>query len=185
VTKREREVGKVAVLNLTYGGGIGVLIRKAAEHGVVLTPAEATVIVREFFTLFKEIRRWQDRQHQAMRLGDVIRSPLGREWRIPADNWHQMNEGLNAPIQSTASDLMLMGLDRAWPLIEAQGQVMDVVHDSVEILVPKGTFNEAAWRAIARTIVSIDSRFPMKIDISYGSSWGELGDPLTVGGEDG
>jgi hypothetical protein len=185
VTAREREVGKVAVLNLTYGGGIGVLITKAAEHGVVLTPAEAAVIVREFFTLFKEIRLWQDQQHRAMRRGHVIRSPLGREWRIPADNWHQMNEGLNAPIQSTASDLMLMGLDRAWPLIEAHGDVMNIVHDSVEILIPKGPFNEAAWRDIARTIATVDQRFPMRIGVAYGPSWGELGDPFTVGGGDG
>jgi hypothetical protein len=60
----------------------------------------------------------------------------------------------NNATQSTAYDLTLMGVDRAWDLIAPQGQVVNLVHDNVEVLIPKGTINEPAWRDIARTIAS-------------------------------
>jgi hypothetical protein len=55
-----------------------------------------------------------------------------------------------------------MGVDRAWDLIAPQGQVVDLVHDNVEVLIPKGTINEPAWRDIARTIASSEGSPKLK-----------------------
>jgi DNA polymerase-1 len=185
VTDGERAVGKVANFNLLYGGGAGTIIRKAAERGVTLSWDDAGTIVSEFFEMFPEIRAWQQDQASAMRRGEPIRSPLGRMWPIAADNWHQINAGLNAPIQATASDLTLLGLDRAWSLIGAQGQVINIVHDSVDVLIPKGTFDEAAWREIAQAIAGVDARFPMQIEVAVGPTWGSTKKRCVVGGRDG
>jgi DNA polymerase I-like protein with 3'-5' exonuclease and polymerase domains len=149
---------------------------------VVLSWEEAQTIVSEFFAMFPELRAWQNRQKRMMRKGMTITSPLGRQWQIPADDWHQINEGLNAPIQATSSDLMLLGLNRAWPLIEAQGRLVNIVHDSIDVVIAKGTFNDAAWRAIASVIAGVDPRFPMMIDVAVGPSWGETKERFTVGG---
>jgi hypothetical protein len=173
ITKDERNVGKAANFSLLYGGGPQTIIDKALGYGTPVSWEEAETIISEFFTMFPEIYVWQQTQEAAMRRGELILSPLGREWQIPADNWHQLNQSLNAPIQSTASDLTLIGLDRAWPLIEAQGHVLTVVHDSVTVLIPKGTFNESAWRDIADVMVGIDPRFLLQLEVACGPSWGE------------
>jgi hypothetical protein len=182
VTDDDRAVGKVANFNLLYGGGAGTIIRKAAERGVALSWDEADTIVSEFFAMFPEIRTWQDAQMARMRQGLPITSAFDRTWSIPADDWHQRNMGLNAPIQSGASDITLLGLDRAWTRIEAQGRVINVVHDSVDVLIPMGTFDPAAWHEIARTIAGVDPRFPMQIEVAVGPDWGSTRERFTEGG---
>jgi hypothetical protein len=174
ITKDERNVGKAANFSLLYGGGPQTIIDKALDYGTTVSWEDAETIISEFFTMFPEIYVWQQAQEAAMRRGELILSPLGREWQIPADNWHQINKGLNAPIQSTASDLTLIGLDRAWPLIEAQGQVLTVVHDSVTVLIRKNAFNEVAWREIARVMIGVDARFLLQMEVGCGPSWGEV-----------
>lgn len=182
VTKAERAAGKVANFNLLYGGRTRTIIAKAAERGLVLSEPQAETIVTEFFTAFPEIQAWQEQTKETICAGRRITSPLGRTWSIPANSWHEMNQSMNAPIQATASDLTLLGLDRAWDLIEAQGQVVAVVHDSVEVVIPKGTFDEAAWREIAGIITSVDPQFPMRLEVAVGPSWAETDEIFTTGG---
>jgi DNA polymerase I-like protein with 3'-5' exonuclease and polymerase domains len=180
VTTRDRDAGKVANFNLLYGGGPTTIVKKAAERGVDLSLADAHAIVSKFFGLFPEIRAWQQHQEARMRRGEPITSPLGRTWQISATDWHGINQGLNAAIQATASDLTLLGLDRAWDRITAHGQVASLVHDSVEVIIPKGTFDPTAWREIARTIAGVDARFPMQIEVSAGPDWGSTVEQFTV-----
>ncbi len=185
VTKAERAAGKVANFNLLYGGGTRTIIARAAERGVALSEQQAETIVTEFFTAFPEIRAGQERTVEAIRAGQRITSPLGRTWSIRADSWHEQNQAMNAPIQATASDLALLGLDCAWDRIEAQGQVVAIVHDSVEVVIPKGTFDEAAWREIAHIITGVDPRFPMRLEVAVGRSWAETDEMFTTGREGG
>ena len=185
VTKVERAAGKVANFNLLYGGGTGTIIARAAERGIALSERQAETIVREFFTAFPEIRAWQKRTVAAIRVGQPIASPLGRVWSIRADSRREQNQAMNAPIQATASDLALLGLDRAWDRIAAQGQVVAIVHDSVEVVIPKDKFDEASWREIAHIITSVDPRFPMRLEVAVGPSWGEAEEMFTTGGEGG
>jgi hypothetical protein len=173
ITKDERSVGKAANFSLLYGGGPQTIIDKALEYGTTVSWEDAEAIISEFFDMFPEIWAWQEAQMQRMCQGLPITSAFDRTWVIPPDDRHALNMGLNAPIQSTASDLTLLGLDRAWPLIEAQGQVVNIVHDSIMVLIPKGTFNESAWREIARVMVGIDRRFLLQLEVACGSSWGE------------
>jgi hypothetical protein len=67
-------------------------------------------------------------------------------------------------------------------LIESQGRLVNIVHDSVDVVIAKGTFNDEAWRTIASVIVGMDARFPMKIAVAVGPSWGDTQERFTVGG---
>jgi DNA polymerase-1 len=173
ITKDERNVGKAANFSLLYGGGPQTIIDKALEYGTTVSWEDAEAIIAEFFDMFPEIGVWQEAQIERMQQGLPIESVFGRTWLIPLDDRHALNMGLNAPIQSTASDLMLLGLDRAWPLIEAQGQVVTIVHDSITVMIRKGTYHESAWWDIAGVLVRIDPRFLLQLEVACGPSWGE------------
>jgi hypothetical protein len=48
-------------------------------------------------------------------------------------------------------------VDAVWDLFP--GAVVNLVHDEVDVLIPKGTWDEVQWRGIARSMAGVDVRF--------------------------
>jgi hypothetical protein len=56
-------------------------------------------------------------------------------------------------VASTTSDLLLFGLDAVWDRLEACGQVINLAHDEIDILIPKGSWPdlEAEFQRMGRS----------------------------------
>lgn len=183
VTPEERKrLGKVPNFLLCYGGGTSTLIRRArTEYGVHLTRAEAEEIITEWFRVFPEIALWHDKVRLDILYRREVTSPLGRHRSIPLAHRHSLNMALNAPIQGTVSDLLLLGLDRTYPW---PGRLVNVVHDEADFLIPAGSFDRCAWERFAGTVARVVPRYPMRVEVSRGSSWGTTETVFVTNGEE-
>jgi len=173
ITEEEkRRLGKVPNFALCYGGGVRTLVNKAREeYGVILEQEEAANIVYEWRKAFPEIIRWHDKVELEIYNNRAITSPMGRVRSVPFLSKHDYNVALNAPIQGTVSDLLLLGLDVAYPW---PGELVNIVHDEADLLVPKGTWGEcrAQFQEMGIKMAQVSPKFPMRVEIAVGDSWG-------------
>jgi DNA polymerase-1 len=182
VTDDERETAKAVTLAVLYGGTARTIAVRVREAGYDISEKQAERFRTMFFALFPEVRRWHRMIESRLRLGQPIESPFGRTWKIDPHSWHERNLAFNAPVQSASSDLFLFGVDAAWEAIRAQdGVVVNMIHDELNILVPAGSFNESAWREIARLMTGVDSQFPARVEVSTGPDWGSTKTAFAAG----
>src|SRR5579871_3356643 len=179
VTPEQRAVGKTLNFSLCYGGTAQTVLQRAASYGLSLSPSEAEAFREAWFATFPEMAAWQRAMTRTLERGEPIRSPFGRSWKISPHSSHERNMALNAPIQSAASDLLLIAADAVWDLFP--GLVVNLVHDEIDVLIPKGTWDEAQWRAIARRMASVDARFPMRVEVALGPDWGSTRERFVEG----
>ena len=142
VTREERQhMGKVPTLAAIYKiSAEGLRSYVWVQYQLIWTPAFAAKLHNTFYTLWPEIRRWHDREERLIRARGWTQSAIGRIRRLPealgADQMHvhkAVNSGINMPIQSLASDIMLAALiliDRFLANTET-GAVVGSVHDAL------------------------------------------------------
>lgn len=70
---KDRQIGKVAVLSLGFGGAVGALQAMCKNYGVSLTDAEAGVIVN----------RWRNANPWAREFWNALENAAKRAWRKP------------------------------------------------------------------------------------------------------
>lgn len=85
VTKDQRQIGKVAMLALTYGGGDGAFISMAANYGVHLEPDAVSDIVWKWREARPAFERWWSVIEYAVLIaldqpGKRVSVPVGRGW---------------------------------------------------------------------------------------------------------
>jgi DNA polymerase I-like protein with 3'-5' exonuclease and polymerase domains len=180
VDTQQRAIGKTLNFGLTYGGSAAIVLRQAELAGIPLTLDDARRFRTAWFRAYPEIWAWQEQTTATLARGGIIKSAFGRQWAFPAGSQAHRNRALAAPISSTSSDLLLLGADQVWERLERQGVVTNLVHDELDVLIPAGSFDPAAWREIALAIASVDPRFPMTVEVSVGPSWGETVPQITA-----
>lgn len=115
----ERQVmGKVPTLAMLYRispNGLRTYVWR--EFEIDWSPAQAQAAWQGFYNRWPEFRRWHQREETIIKDRGYVISPIGRIRRLPAaklpdtgrEAWKQIHEavnaGINAPIQSVASDL--------------------------------------------------------------------------------
>jgi hypothetical protein len=183
VTKDQRAIGKLLNFALLYGAGVGKVLEQAEVAGIMLTEAQAAAFRDQWFRAYPEIKAWQDDIRCRLERREAIQSAFGRRWMIDPAKPRSWNQALQAPVASTASDLLLLGLDAVWDRLKAVGSIIDIVHDEVDVLLPQGAWPDLVPEItdIARTMAAIDPTYPMRVEISRGPSWGELDDQDVVG----
>ena len=191
-----RQAGKTLNFGLLYGSGPATLQRIARnDYGVHMSFAEAKRYKREFFRVYPGLDRWHRTAEQEICSSGLSRSPLGRIRYLPNARVPQsveamrgkrlaaIREGINHRVQSFASDLLLMSLNRIMPELPEEVSVIAEVHDEIDLLVPDGlvlvtgelvrkTMEDVSW--LER--FGIDLGVPVVASIEVGSSWGELED---------
>ena len=168
----KKRAGKIPNFTLCYGGNAPTLQQKAREeYGILLTDEEARFIVEEWFKLFPEVFLWHERVKLDIHWHRQVTSPMGRTRTVPFLSKHDYNVALNAPIQGTVTDLLLLGLDVTYPW---PGELVNIVHDEVDLLIPKGSWGarRSAFREMGTKMAGVDSRFPMRVEIAVGPTWG-------------
>jgi DNA polymerase-1 len=190
-----RDVGKIINFGLLYGAGGSTLQRQARmDYGVVLTLEEAKRNRDRWFATYPGFLQWHRTMKSNIQHQLVSVSPLGRVRHLEEAKFYKhqdeelkrkaskaVREGINHPVQSFASDLLLMTLNRVQDTVkEYEARVICEVHDELDFLVPKGKelpFAEAVKRVMEDT--SWLSRFgvtltvPVEAELSAGNYWGE------------
>jgi hypothetical protein len=179
-----RKRGKALNFAMTYGGSEAAILSNAEDAGITMTWDEAAGAKAKWFRMFPEVRDWQNTIAARLGRGQAIESAFGRQWQKAHGRAIRWTEALAAPVASTTSDLLLFVVDAMWERLAAIGDVVNFVHDEVDLLVPKGAWPEieGAVREIAQAMAGIDPRFPMRVEVAVGPSWGETQERFTVGG---
>lgn len=190
ITKEQRSLAK--------GGNFGFVYGMHSKHfadylfenyGVKITQKEAETFREEYFTTFSALPDWYRKQRrEAMEYGGV-HNEFGRFRHLPrvyhSDYWVQENafrQAINAPVQSTGSDFMLVSLarlSRDLRLPELGAKLITTVHDSVCLTAPYSTARRVG-RIVKNTMEMADDtlerKFFLKADVTISRCWG--GEPL-------
>jgi DNA polymerase-1 len=190
-----RQVGKTLNFGLLYGAGPRTLQRIArTEYEVFLTEGEAKVYHGDFFRAYPGLQQWHKKMERSVCSTGISKSPLGRirylpnakiPWEIEDMRGHKIgaiHEGLNHPVQSFASDLLLTSLIRLRPQLTPLGAfVVAEVHDEIDALCPtegisaalpliKATMEDVSW--LSRHGIKLG--VPVVADIETGTHWGSV-----------
>ena len=148
----------------------------------------------DFFRAYPALEAWHQSMSKQIERSGQSRSPLGRvrylpNAKIPWDvaamrgkKAHAILEGINHPIQSMASDLLLMSLVNVADQVRDSGaQIVAEVHDEIDFLVPHDEVEQLCEYVVSvMEDTSWLKRFgitltvPMVVDIETGPYWGEL-----------
>lgn len=189
-----RQVAKTLNFGLLYGAGPSTLQRVArTEYNVFLDYRQAKEYREEFFRAYPALEAWHLRMNREISATGQSRSPLGRIRYLPKAKipWsvedmrgqkiHAILEGTNHPVQSMASDLLLMSLVRVAPLMRELGvEVVAEVHDEMDFLCPdeyvteavgtiKTTMEDTSW--LQR--FGINLTVPVVAEVTTGTYWGD------------
>jgi DNA polymerase I-like protein with 3'-5' exonuclease and polymerase domains len=160
-------------------------------EGMLLDPARAKQVTEEYEAMFGKAIEWKKKQIRTMEEEQEVVSVVGRKRRFPlianANRDEYEKSAINAPVQSTSSDLVLASLPVLRRLIEENphwgAQMVLLLHDEVDLVLFPEQLEEFAAAARPAMEVEVPARFgiypedmPLKVDFSVGPSWGEVED---------
>jgi DNA polymerase-1 len=178
VTKDQRRDAKVINFGVLYG---------MSSHGLAaatgMSIADAKSFIEQYFALRQPISKFIDDTLKKARTEGYVETFYGR--RRPTPDIHSSNfvvrmsaerAAANMPIQGTEADLMKRAMLLVDEKIAGLGTQILQIHDSILIEAPED--NAGKIENILRdTMESIAPELPikLKVDITTGKSWGELG----------
>jgi DNA polymerase-1 len=190
LTKEQRKKAKPVNFGFAYGMGEGKFVDYARDnYDVHYSPEEAAAVRRRFFSTYARLPAWHERQRRLARRYGHVSSPIGRVRHLPdiysSDRGvagEAERQAINSPVQSFASDLMLMSLvllDRRFRPDTAR--IVGTVHDALLFEVRKRALEEVA-PVIRETMEDMSPLMdwfgcevdvPIKVEITYGKYWGD------------
>lgn len=143
----QRQAAKAVTFGIMYGAGPKKISEQVTkDSGTFFSPSEAKEVIDDYFRSFKKLRKWIDANQAFIEANGFIYSFFGRKRRLPnvasADQGiksHSIRSGLNFLVQSTASDINLLGAIDMNMYIQAnsmKSRIFALVHDSILAEVP-------------------------------------------------
>lgn len=185
VTKYQRNVAKTINFGLLYGQGA-----KKLAKTIGCTEDEAKEFIRIYFQKLPGVRKWIKKTKEFVRKFGNSPSPYGRLRRLNSVFSPEQDivakaerQGVNSPIQATASDWTLTSLARITRWIDKNNllsKIILTVHDSIILLVHKSELNRVC--KMAKQIMESPPHdgwldgVPVVADVSIGKNWGKLKD---------
>lgn len=185
VTKYQRTVAKTINFGLLYGQGA-----KKLAKTIGCTEEEAKEFIRIYFEKLPGVRRFIKNTKAHVRKNGSVHSPYGRMRRLMSVFSPEQDivakaerQGVNSPIQATASDWTLLSIGRITRWLEANkllSQIILTVHDSIILLVHRSEIMRVC--KMAKKIMESPPHdgwldgVPVVADISLGLNWGQLKD---------
>jgi uracil-DNA glycosylase family 4 len=166
VSRNERQMmGKVPSLAMIYKiSAEGFREYAWSQFEIVYSRAEAEHLHRTFYSLWPEIPRWHDLEGRILRNRGYAVSPLGRIRRLPeamSENRKLSEEavraGINAPVQSCASDILQTAMIMLQGYIEADEwdvKITGNVHDDLTFEVADDCLYD--WAATAEHVMTVE-----------------------------
>jgi DNA polymerase-1 len=176
-------MAKTTNFGVMYGQSAIGLSEKLTSEGVYTTVETAQVLIDGMFAIAPKFKEWYYAQHKkALTEGRSV-TPFGRvrRWNLITRENRQnvLNQSVNAPVQSLASDLNLTSFIKIHKTLKEKnlGHGLFLVHDSIECEVREGREQEAL--DIVQDIMTTWP-FPnpagavLEIDAKIGSNWGNV-----------
>ena len=188
VTPAQRQQAKAVNFGFLYGMGAPKFVDHALDdYGVVFTLEEAQAVRGLFFKKWPRLAEWHEEQRRTAHTQGYIRTAIGRRRRLP-DLDSKMKgkvaaaerQAINAPIQSFASDLMLLSIIELDRNPSPHRKVVGTVHDSLLAELRGGHVREEV-QAIADAMLypPVERLFgasldvPLEVEFLIGTSWGD------------
>lgn len=189
IEKEERKLAKAVNFGFLYGMGWEKFITYARDnYEVDVTEAEAKAYRQGFFRKWPRLVPWHERQRRLVNRYGRVQSPIGRvrhlqdvfsgdrEVRAEAER-----QAINSPVQSFASDLMLMSAVRLDAQLNRRlAFIVGSIHDA---LLFQARVEQAARIAaiVEREMLNPPLRrwfgaeltVPIEVEIKIGKYWGD------------
>lgn len=165
------------------------------NYGVDVTEKEAHRYRTRYFNLYPELLRWHDRQRRLVHSLGRVHSPIGRVRHLPdvysgdkKVRGEAERQAINSPVQSFASDLMLLSLVRLSGILDQRrARIVGSVHDSILFEIRDSYLGEAApiIKETMEDMSVVEERFgvemtvPIECELKAGQFWG-AGEKLAV-----
>ena len=141
-----RQSAKAISFGILYGSGANKVSQTVSKATGESYPVEqARDDIKQYFTKFSRLKKWLEDRKNFIQQNGYTYSFFGRKRRLPnvfsADKGiaaHEVRSGINAEVQSLASDVNLLGAMRTAQEVVAQGldaKIFMLVHDSIVALV--------------------------------------------------
>lgn len=143
----QRQAAKAVTFGIMYGAGPAKISEQVTkDSGKFFSKNEAQQVITEYFKEFHKLRKWIDDNQKFIEQNGFIYSSFGRKRRLPNVNStdagiksHSIRSGLNFLVQSTASDINLLGAIDMESYVRAnkmKARIFALVHDSILAEVP-------------------------------------------------
>jgi DNA polymerase I-like protein with 3'-5' exonuclease and polymerase domains len=141
-----RQSAKAISFGILYGSGANKVSQTVSKATGDDYPVEqARDDIKQYFTKFSRLKKWLEDRKNFIQTNGYTYSFFGRKRRLPnvfsADKGiaaHEVRSGINAEVQSLASDVNLLGAMRTAEEVAAKGldaKIFMLVHDSIVALV--------------------------------------------------
>jgi DNA polymerase I-like protein with 3'-5' exonuclease and polymerase domains len=140
----ERQAAKAVTFGILYGSGArSVSETVTASSGVYFSVESAQDVISDYFKTFSTLKRWLDAKKKEIQTNGYVYSFFGRKRRLSnvfsPDKGiaaHEVRSGINALIQSLASDINLiasMEISRELKQKNIPAKIFMLVHDSIVV----------------------------------------------------
>ena len=138
----ERQMAKAVTFGIMYGAGPKKISEQVSkDSGTYFSTSQAKEVIEDYFKQFHKLKKWLDDSKTLIEKQAYLYSFFGRKRRLPnvksADKAiaaHEVRSGINALVQSVASDVNLLGAIDAHREVEAKKlpvKMFALVHDSI------------------------------------------------------
>jgi DNA polymerase I-like protein with 3'-5' exonuclease and polymerase domains len=149
----QRQAAKAVTFGIMYGAGPKKISEQVTkDSGSIFTQNEAASVISDYFKEFSLLKKWIEDNQKFIAQNGFIYSYFGRKRRLPNVNStdkgiqsHSIRSGLNFLVQSTASDVNLLGaidMNNHIQKGKFKSRIFALVHDSILAEVP---FNEVDY----------------------------------------
>jgi len=178
VDKNQRRIAKTSVFGIIYGiSAFGLAPRIGA------TRSEAQRLIDELFARFPGLRDYIDSTLEEGRREGFVRSLFGRRRYMPElrsggpRRQAAEREAINAPIQSTAADIMkiaMIRVDEELRRRKLKARMLLQVHDELIFEAPEHEVDELVRLVCEQMEGAYELRVPLKVDVEAGPNWEEM-----------
>jgi len=143
-----RQAAKAVTFGIMYGAGPKKISEQVTkDSGAFFSPQEAKEVIDDYFKTFHKLKSWIETNQKFIEQNGFTYSYFGRKRRLPnvasedkGIKSHSIRSGLNFLVQSTASDINLLGAIDMNAFIKSQkmkSKIFALVHDSILAEVPE------------------------------------------------
>ena len=164
----QRQSAKAVTFGIMYGAGPSKISQQVTkDSGEYFSVSEAKAVIRDYFRTFHRLEKWIETNQKFIKKHGFIYSFFGRKRRLheakddssatPGQRNHSIRSGLNFLIQSTASDINLLGAIDTHKTIKQRNmksRIFALVHDSILAEVPENEVEE--YSAILTKFIQMD-----------------------------
>lgn len=174
ITEEERQSFKQVVHAAHYMVGDRKLARLLG-----CTHDSARELLNFYYAMCPCVKLWHIDTEQRLSRGRVLRTPMGRA-RMFFGRWGQdlIREAVAYVPQSTVSDIINLGIIRAFPNLPPEWELLLQIHDSILMQVPSDTPSEHIKRFIEHYFefpVEVNGKqMIIPVDIKIGLNWATM-----------